>query len=1413
MANWLSRLNPFASPVTPADDGTPLLREHVARLEARLRTLTAESVEYERPPFIPRSEYDDWPGDRRAYPSGFPQDRKFGQNYPLIRNEQDLREARATSRLLAETNPLCIGFLAHIKNFVVGTGFKWDVGLRGVKGDRDKADPDVLAGQQVLDEFRQLNGWGDDHTATAGDDTDTDDAPKTNTQAEAWNSAMRDGEYFARLFQGDARTNGVPRLRRVNPECVYCPPGETPEGPWSFGIQTDPDDRQTRLAYHVADPDRYPQNGEKVPAGKIVHLMLNADSDVKRGVPDLWPLEHEAVHLRKLWRNMSEVSAILSAIAYIRQHAPTTTGDQIRSMVAQGKSGTDQRSAKWGDTFAGPDQLRTFTRHEAGTIIDVTNQLQYTPGPINAGAPGFLQGMQATLRIFGLRWGCPEYFSGDASNANFASTLVAGGPFERATQERQGVFRQFQGQLAIRVLLLAAKAGRLTRAQVARLEVRVTPPGVAIANKSEDTQRRATLFDKAGLSQKTWLAEEGYDAEQEAANKAAEQPPQQQPGVGGGPRANGTENGGNPPQPDGGQGGGNAQQGGGLADLLEGVRRLNEAVTRLTGQTVREDRGPPPWPGAVFDTTSHRWKVPHQNGEVIPTAPPAKAKVATLSRMPQTKDEADTLATVIRDDIVGEEGAVAETGQCLDAARCARHLSPEIEVWRGVYPGEYEEGGEHQIFKAGKYFIDVTADQFGGPDLAVFTQEDIDSGRAGEYGGFVRYKAAEKVYDDWPVPRKGIIDALRDYDDGVALVSPPVREDRAGLVAKKVTDKSGHTVTRLVNPNKDTPAAGGTPAGADDHTPIAFDEPAEAAKVAKLPGLSDGDRTGLLGAVKGIYAAGRKAATLAKAVAAAVLDEAKLWGTRLQMVGAGYDVALNDLDEMSNPLQATMVHGVDHVAAATGIPSASWIGLNLVPKIATFALLKAKSLLSGTRSEGIVWEADEAGRDEVIRQFRAAMVAAIKKGLGMPEAVKEGYTEADYRSLSESDRSHLVFDQAKKRWVNPNKDEPGTTEPKAAFKLTPRYKTTSRQLAAKAVEMGRASPARANELADQLVTGLKKRFVSNMNDLAAHHGPGAETHPDFRAAQKKDALSDQLAAVRKAYLGAVKSGDPKKLDAAIGALLDRTGAHISAADYGLRQAGKVGDVAAGGLAQKVKDAGSVAKAVAALGQEDDLPPEVMTALTARVKADGLDSAGVLELAASVPSGSPARTAVLAALPGDGKPVPFDPARVSVVVTPDMLDGLDDDQRADMEAVLPSLDRAKTVMGGGVQVFHGDAETLSFLDRLIGEEIPTADSDVGYESMYAASPQSEKIAVTAVPDHAKTDLGEVSPNWDASQVVRYKRIDRDHYVEYDPDTRAGSPHRLVKARNVPPLIGVQASVLESTSAVAVPLWFAALGMGD
>ena len=606
-----------------ADRVVPARREHraaVARLREYALGLEAEKRRLESV-LVGDRLYQPWEyqfdGDRLIYPSGFPADRKGGRNWPVVQTEQDLRQIRAFSRVLCDTNVYAIGFADHVTNFILGHGITWECCLRGQRpgavsaglvdadGDgRPDADPDVAACQQVLDEFRIRNGWG--QTDTAHPDVHrTDATPPPNKQRESVRRLMRDGNVFHRLGRGGVRENGIPWLRFLEPEQIATPPGHDLYSDWGWGVLTEGHDAERRVAYHVLSRETPQAWGEVVPAADVVHAKANVDGTVKMGLPDFFPLQDLLPGALTLVNAMSKVAGVQASIAYVRQHAPQVTGTQVQRLI-DSTTVTDRKPAPAGYPTQAPDGFRQLTLHQAGAIIDIANQMQLVPPPANPGTPGFQLVQQQTLQATGLRWGCPGYFSGNAGDmAAYTAGLVVGGPFEKATKARQSDQGLVELALACRVLTLAVESGRLTAAQVSKVAVRVVAPEVAISNKLEGTQRRQILASSAGLSPQTWLQEEGYDPAHEAANKKAwdaQFPDQAGPGGG---------------------------MGGGLGGLF-GESRRPRPGKRYRLRWLHESHGPPPRPGLVWDDSSHRWVRPEGGGADARTpgeeVPPALAR-------------------------------------------------------------------------------------------------------------------------------------------------------------------------------------------------------------------------------------------------------------------------------------------------------------------------------------------------------------------------------------------------------------------------------------------------------------------------------------------------------------------------------------------------------------------------------------------------------------------------------------------------------------------------------------------------------------------------------------------------------------------------------------------------------------------
>ena len=115
--------------------------------------------------------------------------------------------------------------------------------------------------------------------------------------------------------------------------------------------------------------------------------------------------------------------------------------------------------------------------------------------------------------------------------------------------------------------------------------------------------------------------------------------------------------------------------------------------------------------------------------------------IAAVSEMPKTEAAVLEVASTLRREVVSEFKTARN--RCVAASHALFALYPEAELWDGTIPGDWEEGGEHTIAKIGDYFVDVTGDQFGLPEINVFTQEDIDEGYQSEYENFSRRRGEE----------------------------------------------------------------------------------------------------------------------------------------------------------------------------------------------------------------------------------------------------------------------------------------------------------------------------------------------------------------------------------------------------------------------------------------------------------------------------------------------------------------------------------------------------------------------------------------------------------------------------------------------------------------------------------------------
>ncbi len=398
--------------------------------------------------------------------------------YPIA-TQQQLEEVRSQSRHLAATNEFAINGIENRISYLVGPGHHY---LASVRKNAD-ASPQLAADvQDVIDQFMHVNHW---HAR----------------QQEIVRRMDRDGEVFLRYFS-DA--DGTTRVRCVEPEQIYTPKELTQNSAATFGIQTDPNDVETILGYFV--------DGVAVDADAIQHRKSNVDANVKRGLPLYYPVRKNLRRIEKLLRNMSVVAEIQSAIALIRKHRGSTRGG-VEQFVANQSQTVEPNGSHGG--------ARNLSHYAPGTILDAPAGLEYDFPASGLDASSFVTVLQAELRAVAARLVMPEYmFTSDASNSNYASTLVAEGPAVKIFERLQAQIANDDCDVMWRVIRNATRAGRLPTNVRRLIELQITPPSLEVRNQLRACQVERIAFEKGILSPQTWSLRLGLDYDQEQKNLA-----------------------------------------------------------------------------------------------------------------------------------------------------------------------------------------------------------------------------------------------------------------------------------------------------------------------------------------------------------------------------------------------------------------------------------------------------------------------------------------------------------------------------------------------------------------------------------------------------------------------------------------------------------------------------------------------------------------------------------------------------------------------------------------------------------------------------------------------------------------------------------------------------------------------------
>lgn len=375
-----------------------------------------------------------------------------------VATEEELAAVREECRALAVSNEFAVNGHENRISYVVGTGHAYHLAAKPGAA----VPPDELAAMEaVLSEFREQNGW-------------------YRRQQEVIRRKDRDGECFLRLFPAP---DGSTAVRFVEPGEVTTPKEKTADISATFGIQTDPRDVESVRGYYV--------NGRFVSAAAIQHRKTNVDANVKRGLPLFFPVRKNLRRAENLLRNMSVLAEIQSAIALIRKH-DTGAADGIRRFV---ENGADD---------AGMDPCGSVThyrRYAPGTILDASAGIDYEFPAIGLDVGRYVAVLKAELRAIASRLVMPEFMlTSDASNANYASTMVAEGPAVKMFERLQHEMIEEDRVLFRRVLAHAAACGRFSLAAVHAVQILATAPLLTTRDRLKEARADEILVRNGAMT-------------------------------------------------------------------------------------------------------------------------------------------------------------------------------------------------------------------------------------------------------------------------------------------------------------------------------------------------------------------------------------------------------------------------------------------------------------------------------------------------------------------------------------------------------------------------------------------------------------------------------------------------------------------------------------------------------------------------------------------------------------------------------------------------------------------------------------------------------------------------------------------------------------------------------------------------
>lgn len=388
-----------------------------------------------------------------------------------VSSEPVRAEVREQVRKLVRENPHACQILRLLESYVTGPGLQ--LNHQSISGSESQAGSEALI-QQANRLWKDFCGDNQSHYSFS------EHARRT------W----RDGESFIRKFESDS---WPPPLRFIDPESI----APTADEPDTQGIVTEPHDVETPVEYirHLGTNSHLV---ERIPARQILQTRIGVDSNEKRGVSIFAPLV-EPLNCFSRWLETELLARKLqSSIVLWRkvQGAPQMAGNVADQAPGLSSDITGMRRE----------------RFSPGTILTTNHgtDIQFLQPNTNFGDAVSLG--RAVLLSIAAGAGLPEFMlTSDASNANFASTMVAEGPAVKFFQSQQQFFANEFDRLWKWVMQEAIDQGLLPVDFFERIETKWSFPPLINRDRPRERMADVRLVEQGILSRAEIARRDGVD--------------------------------------------------------------------------------------------------------------------------------------------------------------------------------------------------------------------------------------------------------------------------------------------------------------------------------------------------------------------------------------------------------------------------------------------------------------------------------------------------------------------------------------------------------------------------------------------------------------------------------------------------------------------------------------------------------------------------------------------------------------------------------------------------------------------------------------------------------------------------------------------------------------------------------------